>query len=72
MNVESGSVKLEWQDVPGAHPEAPPTLAVEVTIKPLILVFWLGTLLVSIGFLVTLLRRASEWRAYKDPEAAAS
>ena len=49
--------------MPGAASGAPPTLAVEVTIKPMILLFWLGSVLVSLGFLVTLLRRAGELRA---------
>ncbi|HVP40073.1 MAG TPA: cytochrome c-type biogenesis CcmF C-terminal domain-containing protein, partial [Candidatus Saccharimonadales bacterium] len=62
LQAEKTTVKLDWSGVPGAG-QVPPSLAVEVTIKPLIFLFWLGTLLVSAGFLVTLLRRAGEWRA---------
>jgi hypothetical protein len=60
MQPEQTLVKLAWDKVPGM-PGPPPTLAVEVTVKPLIILFWLGTLMVSIGFLLTLLRRAGDW-----------
>lgn len=66
IQADDQVVKLDWSNVPGAHPETPPTLAVEVTVKPLISLFWLGTLLTSIGFLITLVRRATEWGAARS------
>ncbi len=69
LKADDQTVKLDWSNVPGLHPETPPTLAVEVTVKPLISLFWLGTLLTSIGFLVTLVRRAREWGAARSMSA---
>jgi hypothetical protein len=60
MQAEKNVVKLDWSNVPGM-PGPPPTLAVEVTLKPLIVFFWLGTALVSLGFLLSLVRRGREW-----------
>ncbi len=56
INVESGSIKLalagkEGQDSRYAGKEL---LAVEVSVKPLINVLWLGTILLVIGFLLAL------------------
>ncbi|MBI5836125.1 MAG: heme lyase CcmF/NrfE family subunit [Candidatus Eisenbacteria bacterium] len=64
LKADEGVVKLDWANVPGLG-DVPPALEVEVTLKPLIAFFWVGTLMVSVGFLLTLFRRARDYSKVK-------
>jgi cytochrome c biogenesis factor len=63
MDATNGSVVLEFHDLPGAT-KGPRTvnefLALEVSLKPLINLFWLGTTLVLIGLTMSALQRFRE------------
>jgi cytochrome c biogenesis factor len=66
VDATSGSVVLEFHGLPGAVEETGATnefLALEVSIKPLINLFWLGTTLVIIGLIL------SAWQRFKESAA---
>ena len=66
VDATSGSVVLEFHDLPGAVEKtgtASEFLALEVSIKPLINLFWLGTTLVLIGLVL------SAWQRFKESAA---
>ena len=66
MDATNGSVVLEFHGLPGAVKETGATnefLAMEVSIKPLINLFWLGTTLVLIGLAL------SAWQRFRETAA---
>jgi cytochrome c biogenesis factor len=56
INVESGSIKLALAGIDGQDNRyaGKELLAVEISVKPLINVLWLGTILLVLGFLLAL------------------
>lgn len=63
VDATSGRVVLEFHGLPGAVKETGATnefLALEVSIKPLINLFWLGTTLVLIGLIL------SAWQRFRE------
>jgi cytochrome c-type biogenesis protein CcmF len=63
VDATSGSVVLEFHDLPGTIKEPETTnefLALEVSLKPLINLFWLGTTLVLIGLVL------SAWQRFRE------
>jgi len=66
VDATSGSVVLEFHGLPGAVEKtgmASEFLALEVSLKPLINLFWLGTTLVFIGLIL------SVWQRFKESAA---
>lgn len=63
MNVESGSIIITVSKQGAGNNAAPAgkeLLAVEVSIKPLIIVLWLGTILMMLGFITSIYHRAGK------------
>jgi cytochrome c-type biogenesis protein CcmF len=66
VDATSGSVVLEFHNLPGAVEEtgtASEFLALEVSVKPLINLFWLGTILVIVGLALSM------WQRFKESAA---
>lgn len=63
LDATSGTILLEFQGLPGmgTSPDSPSEyLALEVSVKPLINLFWLGTILVMIGLALSMWQRFRE------------
>ncbi|MDA0986312.1 MAG: cytochrome c biogenesis protein CcsA [Bacteroidetes bacterium] len=54
------TAKILLTKLDGAQNPKKETLIVEATIKPLIILVWIGTAIVMIGFIITLIRRVKE------------
>jgi hypothetical protein len=67
LDASSGTIMLEFQGLPGMGTNAgSPSeyLALEVSIKPLINLFWVGTILVMIGLALSM------WQRFKETSRA--
>lgn len=62
MQVESGSVQIR---VDGAEVAAEDWIVVQAYRKPLINLLWLGTLVLAVGFAISIVRRSQEQRGRK-------
>jgi cytochrome c-type biogenesis protein CcmF len=62
----SGTVKLDLSEINAANSEADetaaaqPSLTIDASVKPFIGLVWLGTLVMTLGFVVSVVRRTKE------------